>query len=283
MMLSPAALSGELASALHAGTWRVGGQPATGLLPALCYLAEAILLVAVPRLSARLRSQEPFCEASNAWADRITVPRKFAFIDEPRAVRAFLEGHPDQAPTVLAPCAAEAVTRHARVTVHRCRGADSYLSIENISAEVDGQTLKESSAIVVACLRLPGIDPDALLRELESMASRPGQARAQEKAWPLAPQPAGALGHLDAGRLEPAFADAWPPLQATEAGSRTDASRLHATAGTRLGLRDETPGLRYDLLDDEPGAHIALPWLDAGATAPGRRRPADAAGYPSAP
>ncbi|RYE76893.1 MAG: hypothetical protein EOO80_12010, partial [Oxalobacteraceae bacterium] len=119
------------------GTWSLGDGRVTGGVLALCWAGELGLLLSLVRIFANMQVDVPFCEASNAWAEDVEVSRKFAFIDNAHPIPSFLEQNPRDLLSVLDPWFESVSPSHAKVTIHRCRGADSYLSISNVVATME--------------------------------------------------------------------------------------------------------------------------------------------------
>lgn len=257
MMMHPVAMINVALDVNKAGTWSLGGERITGAVLAVFWLAELLILISFPKALARMRAEEPFCEASNAWAEEIEVSRKFAYIDEPGAVRLFLEQHPGQLLKVLTPWLESISLSHSEVTIFRCRGADSYVSIRNILAALAKGKMEESAKFVLEYMRLPGIDPDDLMRELTKEI--PQQAKTDNKKdRPTPPELVDAVEHLNAEQYEAAFTAAVPFVESSEVSLRADANRVCGLASSRLGRWEDA--LRYwdALFDDEPSAHNAL-------------------------
>jgi tetratricopeptide (TPR) repeat protein len=257
MAMHPIAMVKVAFELMKVGTWNLGGERITGGVLAAFWLAELLILVAFPRMIGRMRAEDPFCEASNTWANEIEVPRKFAYIDEPHTVLPFLEKNPDQLLGVLAPWSERISLSHTKVILYRCEGADSYISIRNVVAAFVKGKMEEDAKIVVQYLHLPGIHPDELISELtEAIAEQPGSDGAKDRPTPSELE--AAVEHLNAEQYEAAFNGAAPFVNSSDMSLRTDANRLCGLTSSRLGRWEEA--IRYwdALFDDEPTAHNAL-------------------------
>jgi hypothetical protein len=258
MVLHPGALLDAVIEAAKVGTWSLNGHRITGAVLALFWLGELGMMLLFPYLFGRQQAEEPFCEASNTWAVKVDVPRKFAFINDPHTVPSFLEHHPRDLLSVLAPWSESVSLSYAKVTIHRCHGADSYLSISNVAAALVKGKIEESATPVVEYLRLPGIDPDVLIRELMDAVRRPPEAATKAEEVPVPQELEGALDHLNAERFEAAFAAAAPYVKSDQTSLRTDANRLCALASSRLERWEVALEFWQTLFGDEPTAHNAL-------------------------
>ena len=259
LVLHPGTLLGAAMDVARIGTWGLGEWRVTGGMLALFWVAELGLLLAFVRIFADMQVQLPFCETSNTWAEDIEVARKFAFIDEPHRVPSFLQQNPRDLLSVLDPWYESASLSYAKVTLHRCRGADSYLSIHNVAAAIEKGKIKESSEPVLVHLRMPGIDPDELMQELLDAvpAVDAGECMTQAGASDLKElEPA--LEHFNAGRFEAALDGAEPYLKVEQPGLRADANRLCGLANARLEHWTVAAACWHALFDDEPTAHNGL-------------------------
>jgi hypothetical protein len=167
-----------------------------------CWLIEFCAFLFPPMLAGRKRAAMPFCEKSDKWATEIDVTTDFEWLDDPQAARHLLEADPTRFASLLVPCVIEPVGNHARVTVYRCPGSDSFITIRNcrempeeaapLPHEV--KSLIGASAGKVECfweepvvelLRVPIPDPDALLRHWSDAANdRGGCARPGARVEP---------------------------------------------------------------------------------------------------
>jgi tetratricopeptide (TPR) repeat protein len=240
------------------GTLRIDGWALSGGWLYAVWLLELWMFVYIPPVWARIRADEPFCEASGTWAEKIEVPHKFAVIDNPDKAREVLECDPAQVRALLWNAAGEDSPAYAKATIYRCRNSDSYISVQNIIQKSRGSGKGETvTKPVVEFLRLPSIDPDALLSNwaAEPAASAPGH---EDVADPNPPELVNAIAHLEAGRYTEALDGASPHVTSSESGLRTDARRLCALAFSRLGRWEEALHNWEALFEDEPTAHNAL-------------------------
>jgi hypothetical protein len=170
---SPHFMVSFVIEAASAGIWKIGGWRVAGGALITVWLAELAILLSLPHLMGRIRAGEPFCETSNTWAEATGLPRKFAFIDEPYVAAQFLETHPEQLFSVLGAWPGKGSLSYSRVTVHRCRGGgDPYISITNTAAVLKNGKVEETHKLVSDFLRLPGMDPDELIRVCADSAPR---------------------------------------------------------------------------------------------------------------
>jgi hypothetical protein len=258
MTMHPSALLDAAIKILQAGTWSLRGERITGGVLTLLWLGELVTLLLFIRFFARMQAEKPFCEASNAWADIVEIPRKFAYIDDPHVALSLLEQSPGDLLSVLAPWSESVSLSHAKVTIHRCRGTDSYLSISNVIAAPVKDKIKESPTIVVEYLRLPDINPDDLNQQLMDAVRMPAEVESKTEEVSVPKELEGAIDDLNAGRFEAAFAGAAPYVKSDQASLRTDANRLCGLASSRLGRWKMAFGFWHTLFEDEPTAHNAL-------------------------
>lgn len=146
-----------------------------------CWFVEFCVHVFPPMLAGRERAGMPFCETSGRWAHEIEVEADFEPLADPEAAGRRLETDPACFASMLVPRTQDAVGNHTRVTLYRCAGPESFITIrhlqqtsldsiplppEAVSAMVarspDAECFWEQP--VVELLRVPLPDPDALLR-----------------------------------------------------------------------------------------------------------------------
>jgi len=254
-MFDPAAMFDLAFGILRVGTWGLGHDKVDGIMLGLCWLAELGMLLAVPRTVGRLRAQAPFCEASNSWAGKIEVPRKFAYIDEPHAAAALLEQDPQQVFSILTPWVENISHSHAQVLIHHCPACDPYLSIVNVLAAESEGKVKETRESVVDVLRMPDMDAQALMRDLLSVG---GESADLPEAAAVPPELEAALEDLQAGRHDAALAAAARHIDAAQRDVRTDARRICAMASSHLDRWDDALRHWHALCHEEDTALNAL-------------------------
>jgi len=169
----------------------VGGasSPLGGLARIVVWLIELVVLVLPAVVAGATQSLAPFCEQTGHWAKTVDVPVQFEFVQRPDEVRRKLEQDPRQVHAILIPCSDEA-ERFSQVTIHACRGSESFITIYNFAEMApDDIPIREVATLseampervevfgqldepVVELLRFPVDDPHALIRRWESEAAR---------------------------------------------------------------------------------------------------------------
>jgi hypothetical protein len=252
--------------AIEAGVYSIAGMRVRGAALAAIWLAEFALLAGVPYALGRMTAAEPFCEKTGGWMPETELPRKFAHIDHPATAIALLADEPEQFFRLLQPCGQDDPARYAVLIVYRGSG-DPFVSIKNVVVRVDKDKDKdkrrESRELVIDYLRLPGIDPEAVMahgahEDSAAAAEAETEAPSMHDAPADPPQLAAALAHLTADRFDAALALALPYVAARADDLRIDAVRVCALCTARLGRWDES--LRYwsMLFGEERSAHNAL-------------------------
>lgn len=233
---------------LQLAQWRV---PAFAV--ALIWLGElAIHFMAAP-LMGRMRAEQPFCEISGSWAERVEVPRRFAVIGDEDAQA--LAAEPSRLFELLVPLARMDVYDYARLELYRCRASDSFLSIVNVRTHPgDGGRPEQKKSPVLDYLRLPGVDPDALLARW----SQPIAGTTADTEWPTPPELAPAVALLQGEAYAEALAAASRHTGAEQPVVRTDALRICGIACSRLARWEEASSYWCSLFDQETSAHNAL-------------------------
>jgi hypothetical protein len=241
-----------------AGTWQIGSWRVAGGPLLAIWLAELAILVGLARDGGRMRAAEPFCEASNTWAEELELPRKFAFIDDPDGLARFIEANAAQVFSVLPDWTEAGPPSYSQITVYRCRGGcDPYISITNCKVEISKEKLEETKKLVVNFLRLPGMDADDVIRQgMEQAQSSTDPAIVP--GLPTPPELLTAIEDLEADRYDRALATAAPYVSSDQPGLRVDAKRLCALATARLCRWDESFSFWHSLYDEEQTAHNAL-------------------------
>lgn len=225
-----------------------------GFIVALIWLGELAMHLMLPSLMGRMRAEEPFCEKSLAWADSQVVEGRFALLGSEEVAR--LMADPALLPVLLVPLAADAPD-YAELTLYRCQASDAYASLTNITSHPGdhGRPERKKEALV-AYLRLPGIDPDALVKSL--MEGRDTDAPPADAERPVAPELAPALGFLQHGAYEQACAAAVARIASDTPAVQADALRICALSCSGLERWPEAAGHWEALFAHEPSAHNAL-------------------------
>ncbi|MEW6024579.1 MAG: hypothetical protein AB1807_20840 [Pseudomonadota bacterium] len=154
----------------------------------VCWLVEMLLLMLPAAMAGSLRAAEPFCEKTGQWASKVDVDVQFETIENVEAVRRRLERNPGELASVLMPCAGDALA-FAELTLYRCDGGDSFVTITNyVAAEARSTAHEQTAALlamparevevvlqiddpVVELLRLPTADVDPFIRQVSAAGS----------------------------------------------------------------------------------------------------------------
>jgi hypothetical protein len=258
---NPPALAGAMSDLYAMSGWKLIGIPLSGFAVDAAWALELAVMLILPLASGRARAGQPFCEVTNRWARQTGLPRRLACLDaHPDALAHMLEAQPRRLLSLLAPWP-DGQPRYLKLTLYRCPGSDSYLSITTVEiAEKDGKA-HETRRLILEYLRLPGMDPDELIQlgappseQSTAAAGDPPDTRAE-----LLP----AIDHLQEGRYEPALAAAAPYLKAEHRQLRVDAVRLSALATAHLGRWNESLGFWNTLFGEQATAHNALQLANA--------------------
>lgn len=169
-----------------------------GLL--IAWLIEFCACVLPPMFAGRRRANAPFCENGNQWAKEMLVQADFEWIADPQSVRRELETDPTRFTSKLVRCTADPVGHHSRLTLYRCPGPESFITIHNyepMASEAapvppEMKNMMDASSDNVACfgeveerivalLRVPLLDPEAFLREWTDTVHVPDATQTQLK------------------------------------------------------------------------------------------------------
>ncbi|MES3022095.1 MAG: hypothetical protein V4857_10990 [Pseudomonadota bacterium] len=251
--LHPAAMARIAFQIKDAGLWTLFGHPVPGALLLLVWLAELLILATVPRLMGQVRAHAPFCEASDRWAERILLPKKFCFIEDAPLLLASLERNPDALLDVLPPWPGH-MGRHARLVLYRCGKGEAYVSITNEELSLRDGKVRWRDTRVADFLRLGQAGADRLVL----MCSKPSPARADDEAAPDPPELELAIAHLNDDAFGQAIAEARPHTRSDKLLCRSDANRICALACSRLGQWEAAFGHWHALFLDEPSANTAV-------------------------
>lgn len=250
--LDPAGLFALASGIAGSGAIQVGKAAVPGFIVALVWLGELAMHLMLPPLMGRLRAGEPFCEASRTWAEEQVVASRFALLGSEDVER--LMADPALLPALLVPLAADAPD-YAELTLYRCRASDAYASLTNITSHPgDHGRPERRKAPLVEYLRLPGMDPDALVAALTERQPAGGG----DPERPLAPELAPALAFLQDGAYDQACAAAMQQCASDVPAVQADALRICALSCSGLGRWPEAVGHWEALFDHEPTAHNAL-------------------------
>lgn len=179
----------DLMVAAAAGLAANASSVPAGAAMIVVWLVELCACILPPALAGAGRARAPFCEQSMSWAKEVHVPLHFRFIDDPETVRRRLERDPRELYAVLVPCSDDE-PQFADVTIHRCRGNESFITIANFGTMAPEQVLipeirNLSAAMpdevqcfaqidkpIVELLRFPVQDVDALIQRWEHEATQ---------------------------------------------------------------------------------------------------------------
>jgi hypothetical protein len=217
----PGALFAAVTYAAQHDAWGLGTMP----MVAIWLLEAYILLHFAPGLG-RQRTAQPYCETSDAWAEKMAVPGDFAYVADPAAARQLLEQFPQQLANVLKPSPGPG-TSHTAVTLYRCGGGETYATLCNRIA-VPGNQAKPSFVedVWLTALRVPGIDAGTLMAQLLERAEPVCAGAGEEDTIP--PELASALALFQAAQFHDALVRALPHVQSAHPQVRIDANRLCA-------------------------------------------------------
>ena len=230
LVADPPAMLAAVNHVAQHDAWGVGTMPMVAV-----WLVEAYVLVHFAAALGQARTGQPFCEASGTWAEKVAVPVDFACVADTAAAVRLLEQAPHRLPSVLAPLSGPAGAQHTAVTLYRCQGGDTYVSICNRLVR-DGQEGKHHfiEQEWLTMLRVPGVEAGTLLAQLEARAeAAPAASRAE--APPVPPELSSALAMFQAAQFGDAFARALPHVQSAQRQVRCDANRLCGLARMRQG------------------------------------------------
>ena len=247
----------------------LAGVELNGGVLVAAWIVELIVLLAATRLIGLLAAEDPFCELTETWAEKMVVPRKFAYIPFPDELIARLERNPKQLLSILDINPDEAPELFAVVTLYRT-GGDPYVSIDNVTIKRNGTSESKRTRSVISYLRMPGADADDIFLS----AGEDGQSA------PNPPELLRAIAHLEVGRFEAARAAAVPYTTQFHENLRVDALRLRALACARLERWDDSRDYWERLFDADPtafnAAQVGATYAMAGDAAQGEEWIADA-------
>jgi len=227
LVADPGALLAAVAYAAQHDAWGAGAMPMVAV-----WLVEAYILLHFAPGLGQQRTAQPYCEASDTWAEELPVACAFACVADPDASRQLLEQFPQQLPNVLLPLAGPADRDHTAVTLYRCRGGATFATLCNrIAVGARGARRTWVERAWVTALRVPGTDADTLMAHL--LARGEGVAAASGDDATIPPELASALAMFQAAQFNDALARALPHVQSAQPNVRIDANRLCALSCMR--------------------------------------------------
>lgn len=230
------------------------------LAPAALYTAwaaELAMLLVLPHVFGQQAAAQPFNESTNSWMKEIALPQKFECILDPKAVVELLETQPSQLYSTLVPNSEESPRYYATASIYRNPGkGEPFVSITNIEVVGKGEKSEENGTLVVQFLKLPGMDADDVIQNLNAQVS--GTSDPAHSSPPSPPELAEAIASLESGRFDSAYAAAVPFVEAEEESLRVDANRVCALATSHLDRWSESKGYWKAVFADEPTAYNAL-------------------------
>jgi len=247
----PGALLAAVTYAAQHDAWGVGTMPMVAI-----WLVEAYILLHFAPGLGQQRTVQPYCEASDAWAEKMAVPGQFAYVADPAAARQLLEQFPQQLVNVLKPSPGSGPS-HTAVMLYRCGGGETYVTLCNRIA-VPGNQAKPSFVedVWLTALRVPGIDADCLMAQLLERAEPVSAEAGEDETIP--PELASALALFQAAQFHDALARALPHVQSTQPAVRIDANRLCALSCMRQGRWEASLAWWQAVFDMEATAQNAL-------------------------
>jgi hypothetical protein len=231
LVADPGALLAAVAYAAQHDAWGAGVMPMAAI-----WLAEAYILLHFAPGLGQQRTAQPYCEASDTWAEELPVACAFACVADPGARKQLLEQLPQQLPNVLLPLAGPADRDHTTVTLYRCRGGATFATLCNRTA-VGGKDARRTwvEQAWVTALRVPGIHADTLMTHLLARGEAVAAPAASEDDATIPPELASALALFQAAQFHDALARALPHVQSAQPNVRIDANRLCALSCMRQG------------------------------------------------
>ena len=224
----PGALLAAVTYAAQHDAWGIGTMPMVAI-----WLVEAYILLHFAPGLGQQRTAQPYCEASDAWAEKMAVPGDFAYVADPAAARQLLEQFPQQLANVLKPSPGPGPS-HTAVTLYRCGGGETYATLCNRTAVPGNQaTPSFVEEVWLTALRVPGIDAGTLMAQLLERAGPACAGAGEEDTIP--PELASALALFQAAQFHDALARALPHVQSAQPHVRIDANRLCALSCMRQG------------------------------------------------
>lgn len=244
MSARPAALLAVVGDAWSEMSSTFLGVPARYPM-ALAWLLELWMLLFFTHYAGKMRAEEVFDEAGQQWAEYTELPERFAQLSQAQLLA--LVASPDgRLPDVLAPEYDPSAAKYAGLRVYRLGKGDPLVSIVNVEQR------EKSAPRVIECspglfLYVPDEELDALRASAEDTAA---------EADPL--ELADAITHLQAGRLDAAYAAAAPFVNAGESSLCCDANRICALACSQTGQWPRALDFWQALFARESSAHNAL-------------------------
>lgn len=150
ILAEPAHMWNAMRQINETGTWSLKSATPSGLLLWAIWLLEAAIIVGGAYLMAAAQAQEPFSEATDAWADEETLPHPVGYIERAADARqAFETG---QFHLLTPHLSDNELDQFARVKLHRAPNDDAcqFLTLENVTVERDkkGKITQKTANVV---------------------------------------------------------------------------------------------------------------------------------------
>jgi hypothetical protein len=239
------------------GIWKIRNATLNGFWLSAAWIIEFLMLVAVPWLMGRMQSQHPFCETSNSWAEKLELPKRFAYIADKEKFIQAVESSPGELLSFLPDYAGDG-PGYAKLTLYRCQGTEnSFVSVSNTTVKIDNGKEKSSDSTVIEYLKLPRLTTEDIVLQCAE-ASGTSTPASEDSAPPDSPELEKAIEALQAERFLHALEQAMPFVAAPGTALRNDANRICALASSRLEKWDSAFVYWLALFEHEPTAHNAL-------------------------
>lgn len=136
LVLSPGTLLVIIGKISQFGTWGIKGVVPSGIPLLVIWLAEAVIIVAIPLMLSKMISRKPFCEITRKWFKEEELPA-YRLIEDVAAFRASLENL-EVSPLEGMSRAASTESDHCIVTQYTApRSPHCYLTVCNNKARLN--------------------------------------------------------------------------------------------------------------------------------------------------
>lgn len=133
------------------GYWEYKGSVISGIPYAACWIIEASIISIIPAYVARLQARKPYSEKLNRWADKTTLPKVAAFIENNPQNKLALESGDFSILTLDG-----SPNAHTLIHLWEADGDDScfYLTLENVMEIINSKKKETKKQTVVEYLAI---------------------------------------------------------------------------------------------------------------------------------
>ncbi|MBV8465422.1 MAG: APC family permease [Burkholderiales bacterium] len=169
-----------MASLLKHGAWTFRSLHVSGIISAICWVAEYVIIISFPIYLGYMVAGSPYCEGEQHRANEKEMKLRFKLIEDTAEFVRQAEAEPD-ALSHLLKRAHDDVHDHAKLTIWVCgEGEDCYATVENVTHTWKDGKRKEEETLVLRYLRISWQAAQVYLHKSAEIEKRQEERKAEK-------------------------------------------------------------------------------------------------------